>query len=256
MRVRVRVCARACVCASVRMRAHTLARAPLRRLHFSCDAQAHTHARTRAFTHGPHSKAAAALAAHLPEARVTLASRNADAAERAAAALRSGGARHVSSASADARDTSSVLRAIAGADLVINAAGPFQRAEQCNALEAAIASKVAYLDISDDAAYSRRAKQYAGAAEAAGVPCITAAGLYPGLSNLLAAHMQAEAEREALEDGASPEDAALAAVPERLRFSYWTAGSGGAGRTILATSLMLLGEDVEAYEEVRACVRA
>eukprot|EP00793_Prasinoderma_coloniale_P001693 PRCOL_00003498-RA len=119
---------------------------------------------------------------------------------------------HVSSASADVRDTSSVLRAIAGADLVINAAGPFQRAEQCNALEAAIASKVAYLDISDDAAYSRRAKQYASAAEAAGVPCITAAGLYPGLSNLLAAHMQAEAEREALEDGASPEDAALAAV--------------------------------------------
>lgn len=43
--------------------------------------------------------------------------------------------------------------------------------------------------------------------------------------------------------------------PERLRFSYFTAGSGGAGPTILATSFLLLGEEVIAYrkgEEIRA----
>ena len=32
-----------------------------------------------------------------------------------------------------------------------------------------------------------------------------------------------------------------------FRFSYYTAGTGGAGPTILATSFLLLGEDVVAY---------
>ena len=116
-------------------------------------------------------------------------------------------------------------------------------------LEACIASRVPYLDVSDDAAFSARCREYGEAARAAGVPCVTSAGLYPGLSNLLAAHMKAEAEREAMENGVSAEEAAANAIPERLRFSYWTAGSGGAGRTILATSLLLLGEEVEAYED-------
>ncbi|XP_030960091.1 uncharacterized protein LOC115981826 isoform X4 [Quercus lobata] len=37
--------------------------------------------------------------------------------------------------------------------------------------------------------------------------------------------------------------------PERLRFYYYTAGSGGAGPTILATSFLLLGEEVVAYNK-------
>ncbi|GBG69168.1 hypothetical protein CBR_g3868 [Chara braunii] len=37
--------------------------------------------------------------------------------------------------------------------------------------------------------------------------------------------------------------------PDKLRFSYFTAGTGGAGPTILATSFLLLGEDVEAYRD-------
>ncbi|MED6137210.1 hypothetical protein PIB30_062947 [Stylosanthes scabra] len=37
--------------------------------------------------------------------------------------------------------------------------------------------------------------------------------------------------------------------PERLRFSYYTAGTGGAGPTILATSFLLLGEEVIAYSK-------
>ncbi|KAF3626284.1 putative hexokinase-3 [Capsicum annuum] len=36
---------------------------------------------------------------------------------------------------------------------------------------------------------------------------------------------------------------------ERLRFYYYTAGTGGAGPTILATSFLLLGEDVVAYNK-------
>lgn len=33
------------------------------------------------------------------------------------------------------------------------------------------------------------------------------------------------------------------------RFYYYTAGSGGAGPTILSTSFLLLGEDVVAYSK-------
>jgi len=34
-----------------------------------------------------------------------------------------------------------------------------------------------------------------------------------------------------------------------LRYSYYTAGSGGAGRTILETSLLLLGERAAAWRD-------
>lgn len=34
-----------------------------------------------------------------------------------------------------------------------------------------------------------------------------------------------------------------------FRFSYYTAGTGGAGPTILATSFLLLGEEVVAYSK-------
>lgn len=34
-----------------------------------------------------------------------------------------------------------------------------------------------------------------------------------------------------------------------LRFYYYTAGSGGAGPTILSTSFLLLGEEVVAYNK-------
>lgn len=35
----------------------------------------------------------------------------------------------------------------------------------------------------------------------------------------------------------------------QLRFYYYTAGTGGAGPTILATSFLLLGEEVVAYNK-------
>ena len=37
--------------------------------------------------------------------------------------------------------------------------------------------------------------------------------------------------------------------PKWLRYSYFTAGSGGAGPTILETSLLLAGEEVVVYKE-------
>ncbi|RLN00626.1 hypothetical protein C2845_PM06G14890 [Panicum miliaceum] len=88
-------------------------------------------------------------------------------------------------------------------DLVVHTAGPFQRAEECTVLQAAISTKTAYIDVCDDTDYSWRAKGFHEQAKAAGVPAITTAGIYPGVSN----------------------------------------GTGGAGPTILTTSFLLLGED-------------
>jgi saccharopine dehydrogenase-like NADP-dependent oxidoreductase len=46
--------------------------------------------------------------------------------------------------------------AIGGADLVVHTAGPFQRSQNFNVIEAAVALKVPYIDVCDDTAYSER----------------------------------------------------------------------------------------------------
>ncbi|KAG4979332.1 hypothetical protein JHK84_032910 [Glycine max] len=177
-------------------------------------------------------------------------------------------------------------------DLVVHAAGPFQQAERCSVLEAAINTQTAYLDVCDDTSYAWRAKSFMNRALDANVPAITTGGIYPGISNgaylsirivllfpnknqnyyenhlitklgevviyveresfciccILVANtsynfvivMAAELVRAANES----ED-----KPERLRFYYYTAGTGGAGPTILATSFLLLGEEVVAYNK-------
>jgi len=61
---------------------------------------------------------------------------------------------------------------------------PFQRKERCAVLEAALAARVAYMDVCDDADYSQRARGYHQQAVDSGVPAITTAGIYPGISNV------------------------------------------------------------------------
>lgn len=127
--------------------------------------------------------------------------------------------------------------ALQDVDLVVHTAGPFQQTEECPVLEAAIRTKTAYIDVCDDTSYAVRAKSFCKDAIAANVPAITTAGIYPGVSNVMAA----ELVRAARDEGRGE--------PERLRFSYYTAGTGGAGPTILSTSFLLLGEEVIAYNK-------
>ena len=59
------------------------------------------------------------------------------------------------------------------------------------------------------------------------------------------------------EEGSYREPGPDAVEPQRLRFSYYTAGSGGVGPTILATSMLLAGEPVVAFkdgEKARQCL--
>lgn len=138
----------------------------------------------------------------------------------------------------DLDDRASLAAALAGQDLVIHCAGPFQRRGTCDVLEAALDSGVPlYLDVCDDTDYAQRAKGMHARAQTAGVRAITTGGIFPGVSNVMASEMVKQATAEGR------------ATPERLSFSYFTAGTGGAGPTILATSLLLCGEEALVYKD-------
>ncbi|GER40772.1 saccharopine dehydrogenase [Striga asiatica] len=137
----------------------------------------------------------------------------------------------------DINDSKSLEAALKDVDLVVHTAGPFQQANECNVLEAAIQNKTAYLDVCDDTTFAMRAKSYMKKAMDANVPAITTGGIYPGVSNVMAAELVRAAKSEGKGE------------PKRLRFYYYTAGSGGAGPTILSTSFLLLGEEVIAYSQ-------
>ncbi|MCD7452758.1 hypothetical protein HAX54_018060 [Datura stramonium] len=85
------------------------------------------------------------------------------------------------------------------ADIVVHAAGPFQQSENCKVLEAAIGTKTAYLDVCDDTSYATRAKSYMNKALEANIPAITTGGIYPGVSNVMAAELVRTAKLESLE---------------------------------------------------------
>ncbi|RLN30426.1 uncharacterized protein C2845_PM05G06070 [Panicum miliaceum] len=85
----------------------------------------------------------------------------------------------------DIHDASMLEEALCGVDLVVHAAGPFQREDKCTVLEAAISTKTPYVDVCDDVDYSWRAKGFHKQAEASGVPAIITAGICPGVSNCL-----------------------------------------------------------------------
>lgn len=137
----------------------------------------------------------------------------------------------------DARDAHSLDKALSssGVDLVVHAAGPFQGDAACSPLEAAIRHGVPYMDVCDDATYAQRAKRLEPAARAAGVPALSTAGIFPGLSNVMAADMVTRH--------------AGGRAPARVLYSYYTAGTGGAGPTILETTFLLAGQDVVVYRD-------
>jgi len=68
--------------------------------------------------------------------------------------------------------------------------------------------QTAYIDVCDDTDYSWRAKGFHEQAKSAGVPAITTAGIYPGVSNVMAAELVNAARSQ--NDG----------EPERLRLEF------------------------------------
>ncbi len=122
-------------------------------------------------------------------------------------------------------------------DLIIHTAGPFQRRQAPEVLKAALALKIPYCDVCDDIELSRLAKAYDGQAHTAGVPCLISTGVWPGISSLMAVDVA-----EAL---GGPEKT------DSIAFEFFTAGSGGAGTTILSATFLILSEKVLAYVKGR-----
>ncbi|CAL4911695.1 unnamed protein product [Urochloa decumbens] len=177
---------------------------------------------------------ATALSKLRPDLNILIGGRNREKGTSLASKL---GKRRSEFVQVDIHDASMLEEALYGVDLVVHAAGPFQREDKCTVLEAAISTKTPYVDVCDDVDYSWRAKGFHEQAKASGVPAIITAGICPGVSNVMAAELVHSARGK------------KACKPERLSFSYYIAGSGGLGPTTLASSFLLLGEDAIAYNK-------
>lgn len=126
-----------------------------------------------------------------------------------------------------------VEAAIAPADCVVHAAGPFHHRD-VNLLQACIAQRVSYVDVSDERGFTTRALALHDAAQAAGVTALINTGIFPGISNSLV-----RKGVEALEQA------------EAVQLSYVVAGSGGAGVTVMRTTFLGLQRPFEAWLDGR-----
>ncbi len=118
-------------------------------------------------------------------------------------------------------------------DLVIHTAGPFQGKVKTpnGVLEACVRASVPYLDVCDDYCTASAAKaKYASQAK---VPCIVSTGTWPGVSSLLA---------KQLVHKALAKDPSLQPADLKVDFGFFTAGSGGAGVTLLVATFLILAE--------------
>ena len=127
------------------------------------------------------------------------------------------------------RSLEQLTAALRGTKLVVHTAGPFQGRTQPKLLQACIAAGVSYCDVCDEWPLSQHAKALAASAAAAGVPAVVSCGIWPGVSALMAA----EAVDRLGGTGACDE----------LEFSFFTAGTGGAGPTIVSATFLLLAGD-------------
>jgi len=121
-------------------------------------------------------------------------------------------------------------------DLVVHTAGPFQgKAKTPNGvLQACVQNAIPYVDVCDDYCTAMAAKaKYANEAMDKSIPCIVSTGCWPGVSSLMAKQLT----NKALEDHKelTPQDL-------NVDFSFFTAGSGGAGSTLLVATFLILAE--------------
>lgn len=129
-------------------------------------------------------------------------------------------------------EATSISSHLQGYDLVIHTAGPFQgKVSTPNGiLTACVEQSVPYLDVCDDYCTARAAQARYGTA--ATTPCILSTGCWPGVSSLMAKKL---VNRVVTQTGCTPNDLSI-------DFDFFTAGSGGAGVTLLVATFLILAE--------------
>lgn len=145
----------------------------------------------------------------------------------------------ISFAKVDKETTSSMLSVLNLApafDLVVHTAGPFQGKVGVpnGVLEACIQTGTPYIDVCDDYCTARAAKtKFDTLAKEANVPCIISTGCWPGVSSLMAKQLVVSMLR--YNPKIQPSDI-------EVNFRFFTAGSGGAGVTLLVATFLILAE--------------
>lgn len=136
----------------------------------------------------------------------------------------------------DINDERSLADLIAVHDVVIHTAGPFQRKESpSRVLQVAMAANVPYMDVCDDLTHAKECKKLHEVARDKGYTALISTGIYPGLSNLMAAEASARLGNEQVDS---------------LKIYYHTAGTGGIGATVLASTFLILSEDAICYDKL------
>ncbi|RZM79707.1 saccharopine dehydrogenase family protein [Leptolyngbya iicbica] len=129
----------------------------------------------------------------------------------------------------DLTEKDKLRAAIATADLVVHAAGPFHQRDT-QVLQTCIEQGGNYLDVSDYRGFTRQALALTAAAQTAGVTAIVNTGVFPGISNSL------------VRQGVEALDQA-----DAVQLSYIVAGSGGAGVTVMRTTFLGLQHPFDAW---------
>lgn len=153
----------------------------------------------------------------------------------------------------DIGDSNDVDRVMKDFDLIIHTAGPFQGLRDPTVLRSALFHGKSYLDVCDDIPLSRicRGDEFQNLARKTGGNAVISAGIWPGCSSLLAQDMIEEAKHGSnsglISSSASDQGIVQHETITSVEFSFFTAGSGNAGPTILTATFLLLGEDVTYY---------
>eukprot|EP00536_Pseudo-nitzschia_multiseries_P016240 jgi/Psemu1/263523/estExt_Genewise1Plus.C_10540001 len=122
-----------------------------------------------------------------------------------------------------------------GCGLVVHTAGPFQGRTDPTLVRACSRLGIPYVDVCDEFELAETAKERCGdSATAGGVSAVVASGIWPGVSALMAASAAEELRENNLEPGT-------------LEFSFFTAGTGNAGPTIVSATFLLLATPVLAF---------
>jgi saccharopine dehydrogenase-like NADP-dependent oxidoreductase len=135
-------------------------------------------------------------------------------------------------------------------DLVIHTAGPFQNKVSAvnGVLEACCQAGVPYIDVCDDYCTAKAAQtKYTSLAKSNAVPCIVSTGCWPGVSSLMAAQLvhYVSLQQKDHQEKEQPSTTSPMSTDQgnlTVDFSFFTAGSGGAGVTLLVATFLILAE--------------
>jgi saccharopine dehydrogenase-like NADP-dependent oxidoreductase len=129
--------------------------------------------------------------------------------------------------------------------LVVHTAGPFQGRTDPTLLRCCIKNKIQYVDVCDEYELALKSKElFDKDAKELGITAVVSSGIWPGVSALMAANAVEKLEEQQEEDDNGSANLNKA---DTIDFSFFTAGTGNAGPTIVSATFLLLATPVLAY---------